>query len=83
VVAVVAAPNNHVGTRIYMCGFMIGPMWLAMAVGGIVVSDALIGDQQPPVTIATWTLLPAREELLRVVASCPSLKALQPSICSN
>eukprot|EP00775_Hariotina_reticulata_P009285 gene9285-9450_t len=44
VVAVVAAPNNHVGTRIYMCGFMIGPMWLAMATGGVVATLAKLVD---------------------------------------
>lgn len=53
VVAVVAAPNNHVGTRIYMCGFMIGPMWLAMATGGVVVGGIIITHQQVPVAACT------------------------------
>jgi hypothetical protein len=38
VVAVTAAPDNHVGTRIFISGFMLGPMWLAIAMGAIVVS---------------------------------------------
>jgi hypothetical protein len=37
VVSVVAAPDNNVGTRIFLCGFMIGPMWIALITGGLVV----------------------------------------------
>ncbi|KIZ00884.1 hypothetical protein MNEG_7079 [Monoraphidium neglectum] len=36
VVSVVAAPDNNVGTRIFLCGFMIGPMWIALITGGLV-----------------------------------------------
>uniref|UniRef100_A0A383WIQ7 Uncharacterized protein n=1 Tax=Tetradesmus obliquus TaxID=3088 RepID=A0A383WIQ7_TETOB len=38
-VAVTAAPDNHVGTRIFISGFMLGPMWLAISIGAIVVSN--------------------------------------------
>lgn len=40
VVAVTAAADNHVGTRIFLCGFMVGPMWLALSIGGVVVSSS-------------------------------------------
>lgn len=36
VVAVTAAVDCHVGTRIFLCGFMIGPMWLSLLIGGII-----------------------------------------------
>lgn len=36
VVAVTAAPDCHVGSRIYLCGFMIGPMWLSLLLGGVI-----------------------------------------------
>jgi hypothetical protein len=36
VVAVTAAPDCHIGTRIYICGFMIGPLWIALIVGGAI-----------------------------------------------
>lgn len=38
VVAVTAAPDCHVGTRIFLCGFMIGPMWLSLLLGGTISS---------------------------------------------
>ena len=47
VVAVTAAPDNHVGTRIFLCGFMIGPMWLALVTGGIVVSRGAAPPRPP------------------------------------
>ena len=37
VVAVTAAADNHVGTRIALCGFMLGPMWLGVTAGAVVV----------------------------------------------
>ncbi|WIA41085.1 hypothetical protein OEZ86_004716 [Tetradesmus obliquus] len=40
VVAVTAAPDNHVGTRIFISGFMLGPMWLAISIGAIVATIA-------------------------------------------
>ncbi|KAF6256506.1 hypothetical protein COO60DRAFT_100118 [Scenedesmus sp. NREL 46B-D3] len=40
VVAVTAAPDNHVGTRIFISGFMLGPMWLAIIIGAAVTTIA-------------------------------------------
>lgn len=44
VVAVTAAPDCHIGTRIFLCGFMIGPMWLSLLLGGVI---ATLGKLAP------------------------------------
>lgn len=47
VVAVIAAPDCHIGTRIFLCGFMLGPMWLSLLLGGII---ATLGKLAPSKT---------------------------------
>lgn len=44
VVAVTAAVDCHVGTRIFLCGFMLGPMWLSLLLGGVI---ATLGKLAP------------------------------------
>lgn len=44
VVAVTGAPDCHVGTRIFLCGFMLGPLTLALPLGGII---ATLGKLAP------------------------------------
>lgn len=58
VVAVTAAPDCHVGTRIFLCGFMLGPMWLSLLLGGVIVTLAKVAPSQEGTLIMLCVLGP-------------------------
>lgn len=53
-----AAPDCHVGTRIFVCGFMIGPLWIALLTGGVISSlGKLIGSGDRTVELVVLCVL--------------------------
>jgi hypothetical protein len=58
VVAVTAAPDCHIGTRIFLCGFMLGPMWLSLLLGGVIVTLAKLAPSQEGTLIILCVLGP-------------------------